>query len=158
MTNLQLGMRFVDKIQAISAVQKVVNSKSDQWKMKFCKDNGARPNAYVLDIYSRKIYRRTYQSNFYPVGHKDFWRDAPYNLTFYPLSVNNQRGRKHDTRFRGKWIIENRILPQDVADAECLGIIEKIVISLIQAMYKFLFFKVIMFRISINDISFLNFF
>ncbi|KAI5666164.1 hypothetical protein M9H77_16017 [Catharanthus roseus] len=59
-----------------------------------CKDNGTRPDAYVPDIYSRETYRRTYQSNFYPVGHEDFWRDAPYNLTFYTPNMNNQRGRK----------------------------------------------------------------
>ncbi|KAI5658627.1 hypothetical protein M9H77_27420 [Catharanthus roseus] len=58
------------------------------------RENGTRPYAYVPDIYSRETYRRTYQSNFYPVGHEDFWRDAPYNLTFYPPNMNNQRGRK----------------------------------------------------------------
>ncbi|KAI5668490.1 hypothetical protein M9H77_18343 [Catharanthus roseus] len=58
-----------------------------------CKDNGTRPDAYVSDIYSRETYSRTYQSNFYPVAHDDFWRDAPYNLTFYPLNMNNEQGR-----------------------------------------------------------------
>ncbi|KAI5682499.1 hypothetical protein M9H77_03727 [Catharanthus roseus] len=36
------------------------------------RDNSTRPNAYVPDIYSFETYRRTYQSNFYPVGHEDF--------------------------------------------------------------------------------------
>ncbi|KAI5657518.1 hypothetical protein M9H77_26311 [Catharanthus roseus] len=66
------------------------------------RDNGTRPDAYMLDIYSRDTYRRTYQSNFYLVGHEDFWRDAPYNLTFYPPNMNNQQGRKQDTRFQGE--------------------------------------------------------
>ncbi|KAI5668178.1 hypothetical protein M9H77_18031 [Catharanthus roseus] len=30
--------------------------------------------------------------------HEDFWRDAPYNLTFYPPNMNNQQGRKQGTR------------------------------------------------------------
>ncbi|KAI5656669.1 hypothetical protein M9H77_25462 [Catharanthus roseus] len=53
------------------------------------KDNGTRPDAYVADIYLRETYRRTYQSNFYPVGHENFWKDAPYNLAFYPPNMNN---------------------------------------------------------------------
>ncbi|KAI5654616.1 hypothetical protein M9H77_31803 [Catharanthus roseus] len=94
---------------------------------KVCKDNSTRPDAYVSDIYSQETYRRTYQSNFYPVEHEDFWRDVPNNLTFYPPNMKNNG-------------IENMILPQDVADVECPGIIEKIVITSIQAMYKFFFF------------------
>ncbi|KAI5682457.1 hypothetical protein M9H77_03685 [Catharanthus roseus] len=57
-----------------------------------CNDNGTRPYAYAPEIYSQETYRRTYQSNFYLVVHEEFWRDAPYNLTFYPLNMNNQRG------------------------------------------------------------------
>ncbi|KAI5665920.1 hypothetical protein M9H77_15773 [Catharanthus roseus] len=72
-----------------------------------CRDNGTRPDAYVSDTYSRETYRMTYQSNFYPVGHKGFWRDAPYNLTFYPTSMNNQRGRKQCTRFCGEIDYQN---------------------------------------------------
>ncbi|KAI5662522.1 hypothetical protein M9H77_21845 [Catharanthus roseus] len=72
-----------------------------------CKDNGTRPNACVLDIHSRETYKRIYQSNFYPVGYEDFWRDAPYNLTFYPPIMNNQWGRKHGTRFRGEMDYRN---------------------------------------------------
>ncbi|KAI5671829.1 hypothetical protein M9H77_12193 [Catharanthus roseus] len=59
-----------------------------------CKDNGTRPDDYMLDIYSQETYRRTYQSNFYLFGFEDFWRDAPYNLIFYPPNMNNRQGRK----------------------------------------------------------------
>ncbi|KAI5658137.1 hypothetical protein M9H77_26930 [Catharanthus roseus] len=59
-----------------------------------CKDNGTRPDAYVPDIYLRETYRRTYQSNFYPVRYENFWRVAPYNLTFDPSNMNYQQGRK----------------------------------------------------------------
>ncbi|KAI5662197.1 hypothetical protein M9H77_21520 [Catharanthus roseus] len=67
-----------------------------------CKDNCTRPDAYMPDIYSRETNRKTYQSNFYPVGHEDFWKDAPCNLTFYSSNMNNQRGKKEGTRFRGE--------------------------------------------------------
>ncbi|KAI5673842.1 hypothetical protein M9H77_14206 [Catharanthus roseus] len=87
------------------------------------RDNGTRQDVYVSDIYLHETYRRTYRSNFYPVGHEDYWRDAPYNLKFYPPNMNNQRGREKGTRFREKRIIEIRILPQDVADVECPCII-----------------------------------
>ncbi|KAI5683185.1 hypothetical protein M9H77_04413 [Catharanthus roseus] len=90
-----------------------------------CRENGTRADTYVLDIYSRETYKRTYQSKFHPVGHENFVRDAPYNLTFHPPNMNNERGRKHGTRFRGKWIIEIWILPQDVADIAYRDIIEK---------------------------------
>ncbi|KAI5667382.1 hypothetical protein M9H77_17235 [Catharanthus roseus] len=72
-----------------------------------CKDNGTRPDTYVSDIYSQKTYRQTYQSNFYPVVYEDFWRDAPYNLTFYPPNKNNQRCRKNGKRFRGEMDYRN---------------------------------------------------
>ncbi|KAI5665945.1 hypothetical protein M9H77_15798 [Catharanthus roseus] len=91
-----------------------------------CRENDTRANTYVSDIYSQEMYRKTYQSNFYPVGHEDFWRDAPYNLTFHPPNMNNEPGRKHDTRFGRKLIIEIRILPEDVADVACRDIIQKI--------------------------------
>ncbi|KAI5666134.1 hypothetical protein M9H77_15987 [Catharanthus roseus] len=77
-----------------------------------CRENGIIPDAYVPDIYSRKTYKRTYQSNFNPVVHEDFRRDAPYNLTLCPLNINNQRTRKQDTRFPGKWVIEIWISPK----------------------------------------------
>ncbi|KAI5662051.1 hypothetical protein M9H77_21374 [Catharanthus roseus] len=71
------------------------------------RENDMRADTYVPYIYSRETYRRTYQSNFYSVGHKDFWRVAPYNLTFDPPNMNNERGRKQGTRFRGKMDYRN---------------------------------------------------
>ncbi|KAI5677024.1 hypothetical protein M9H77_07974 [Catharanthus roseus] len=143
MSDVQLGMRFIDKIQTPSVIALLILEKFDgidslQEKQPFfslqgqgiqklrlasrsllavsdflscserqifhyvCRDNGARPDTYVSDIYSWETYRRTYQSNFYPFGHKNFWRDDPYNLAFYPSNMNNQRGRKQGTRLRGK--------------------------------------------------------
>ncbi|KAI5648059.1 hypothetical protein M9H77_34064 [Catharanthus roseus] len=77
----------------------------------FCKDNGTRTYAYVPNIYLKQTYRRTYQSNFYPVAHEDFWRDAPYNLTFYPPNMNDQRGQKQGSRFRREMDYRNRGSP-----------------------------------------------
>ncbi|KAI5650436.1 hypothetical protein M9H77_36441 [Catharanthus roseus] len=72
-----------------------------------CKENCTRTYIYVMDIYSRETYRRTYQSNFHPVGHENFWRDTPYNLTFHPPNMNNERGKKQGIRFRGKMDYRN---------------------------------------------------
>ncbi|KAI5675524.1 hypothetical protein M9H77_06474 [Catharanthus roseus] len=72
-----------------------------------CRESSTRSDTYVLDIYSRETYRRTYQSNFYPVGHEDFWRDASYNLIFHSPNMNNERGRKQGTRFRGEMNYRN---------------------------------------------------
>ncbi|KAI5667648.1 hypothetical protein M9H77_17501 [Catharanthus roseus] len=91
-----------------------------------CRENGTRTDTYVPDIYLRETYRRTYQSDFHPVGHEKYWRDAPYNLTFHPPNMNNERGRKQAQDFGGKWIIKIRILSQDVADIACWVIIEKL--------------------------------
>ncbi|KAI5674085.1 hypothetical protein M9H77_14449 [Catharanthus roseus] len=78
MIDIQLGMRFVNKVQAISAV--------------LCRENGSRANAYVLEIYSRQTYKRTYQANFHPVLSENFWRIFPFNLTFYPPNMKKERG------------------------------------------------------------------
>ncbi|KAI5683226.1 hypothetical protein M9H77_04454 [Catharanthus roseus] len=44
-----------------------------------------------------------FQTGFVANGNdKYFWRDAPYNLTFYPPNMNNQRGREQGTRFSGE--------------------------------------------------------
>ncbi|KAI5668524.1 hypothetical protein M9H77_18377 [Catharanthus roseus] len=155
MTDLQLEMRFVDKIQVIqnkhrnmtskfiskltsylvannpeipvsNVIQEVqvLLQKGCSYKRAYCgkwqeytlscshalavyKDNGTRPDAYVPDKYSRETYRRTYQSNFYPVVHEDFWRDAPYNLTLYPPNINNQWDRKKGPRFREEMDYQN---------------------------------------------------
>ncbi|KAI5659002.1 hypothetical protein M9H77_27795 [Catharanthus roseus] len=132
MIDIQLGMRFVVKIQehtnkhrnmtskfisklilhlvandpeipvsnVIQEVQVLLQTKYTLLCSHVFADNGTRPDAYMSDIYSMETYKR--KSNFYPFGHEDFWRDAPYNLTFYPLHMNNQRDRKQGTRFQGK--------------------------------------------------------
>ncbi|KAI5659052.1 hypothetical protein M9H77_27845 [Catharanthus roseus] len=102
-----------------------------------CRENRSRTDAYVLEIYSRQMYRKTYQENFHPVLSENFLRDVPFNLTFYPPNMKNERGRNKASDFRGKWIIEIRILPQDVVDVTCRDIIGKIVITLDRTMYKF---------------------
>ncbi|KAI5659373.1 hypothetical protein M9H77_28166 [Catharanthus roseus] len=77
-------------------------------------------DTYAPDVYSRETYKRTYQENFH---------------------LNGVGNRARD--FRRKWIIEIRILPQDVANATCWDIIENIVITSVQAIYKFVFLKVL---------------
>ncbi|KAI5673057.1 hypothetical protein M9H77_13421 [Catharanthus roseus] len=74
-----------------------------------CRENGLRADTYVPEIYSRQTYRRTYQANFHPVLMENFWRDVPFNLTFYPPNMKKERGRKQGKQFQGKWIIEIRI-------------------------------------------------
>ncbi|KAI5671949.1 hypothetical protein M9H77_12313 [Catharanthus roseus] len=195
MTDIQLGMRFVDKVQAISAVQqyKHRNMSSKFISMSIshlvandveipvsnviqevhvlfqmgctykraccgksqahtlpcshalviCRENSTRADTYVLDIYSRETYRRTYQSNFYPVLNENFWRDVPYNLTFHPPNMNNERSRKQGTRFRGEMDHRNLDFPPRMEHVVCRDVIEKIVIIPVKAMYKFVFLKVL---------------
>ncbi|KAI5680875.1 hypothetical protein M9H77_02102 [Catharanthus roseus] len=59
-----------------------------------CRENGSRTDTYVPEIYSRQTYRRTYQVNFHLVLSENFWRDVPFNLTFYPPNMKKERGRK----------------------------------------------------------------
>ncbi|KAI5659763.1 hypothetical protein M9H77_28556 [Catharanthus roseus] len=59
-----------------------------------CRKNGSRIDTYVSEIYSRQMYRRTYQSNFHPVFSENFWKDVPFNLTFYPPNMKKERDRK----------------------------------------------------------------
>ncbi|KAI5657729.1 hypothetical protein M9H77_26522 [Catharanthus roseus] len=165
MTDIQLGMRFVDKVQtvlfqtgctykrawyaqkfAIERIEKKsrehkvttynpregiyivrspirvfgtgnnvytlrLNNKScscGKWKtyilpsshiLAMCRENGSRTDTYVPKIYSRQTYRRTYQANFHPVLSENFLRDVPFNLTFYPPNMKNERGRKQGKRF-----------------------------------------------------------
>ncbi|KAI5659173.1 hypothetical protein M9H77_27966 [Catharanthus roseus] len=128
MTNIQLGMRFVDKVQTVSAVRKYSVSVGREYRiLKMCRKNGLRTDNYVPEIYSRQTYKRTYQANFHPILSENFWRDVPFNLTFYPPSMKKEE----------KWIIEIRILPQDVVDVACRDIIGKIIIIPDRAMYKF---------------------
>ncbi|KAI5678134.1 hypothetical protein M9H77_09084 [Catharanthus roseus] len=56
-----------------------------------CRENGSRANTYVLEIYSRQTYIRTYQTNFHPVLSENFWRDAHFNLIFYPPNMKSNR-------------------------------------------------------------------
>ncbi|KAI5659234.1 hypothetical protein M9H77_28027 [Catharanthus roseus] len=102
-----------------------------------CRENGLRTDTYVPEIYLRQMYRRTYRANFHPVLSENFWRGVPVNLTFYPPNMKKERGRKSGKQFQGKWIIEIRILSQDMANVACRDIIEKIVITPDLAMYKF---------------------
>ncbi|KAI5675279.1 hypothetical protein M9H77_06229 [Catharanthus roseus] len=67
-----------------------------------CRKNGSRTDTYVPEIYSRQTYRRTYQANFHPVLSENFWRDVPFNLTFYPPNMKKERGRKQGKRFHGE--------------------------------------------------------
>ncbi|KAI5680566.1 hypothetical protein M9H77_01793 [Catharanthus roseus] len=72
-----------------------------------CRENGSRTDAYVPEIYSRQTYIKTYQANFYPVLSENFWRDVPFNLTFYPPNMKKERGRKKGKRFQGKMDYRN---------------------------------------------------
>ncbi|KAI5683595.1 hypothetical protein M9H77_04823 [Catharanthus roseus] len=58
------------------------------------RENVSRVDTYVPEIYSRQMYRRTYQANFHPVLSENFWWDVPFNLTFYPPNMKKERGRK----------------------------------------------------------------
>ncbi|KAI5663944.1 hypothetical protein M9H77_23267 [Catharanthus roseus] len=72
-----------------------------------CRENGSRVDTYVPEIYSRQTYRKTYQANFYPVLSENFWRDVPFNLTFYPPNMKKERGKKQGTRFQGEMDYRN---------------------------------------------------
>ncbi|KAI5652422.1 hypothetical protein M9H77_29609 [Catharanthus roseus] len=82
-----------------------------------CRENGMRVDTYVPEIYLRQTYRRTYQANFHPVLSENFRRDVPYNLTFYPPNMNNERGRKQGTRFQGE--IDYRNLDSPLRCGRC---------------------------------------
>ncbi|KAI5682284.1 hypothetical protein M9H77_03512 [Catharanthus roseus] len=57
-----------------------------------CRENGSRTDTYVPEIYSRQMYKRTYQTNFHPVLSENFWRDVPFSLTFYPPNMKKEQG------------------------------------------------------------------
>ncbi|KAI5671447.1 hypothetical protein M9H77_11811 [Catharanthus roseus] len=97
MNDIQLGMGFVDKVQAISA-RYLSQTSSKKYKYYFKR---------VVRTRGHKTYRRTYQSNFHPVFNENFWRDVPYSLTFHPPNMNNERGRKQRTRFWGEMDYRN---------------------------------------------------
>ncbi|KAI5673835.1 hypothetical protein M9H77_14199 [Catharanthus roseus] len=60
---------------------------------------GQEADTYVPEIYLRQTYKRTYQANFHPILSENFWRDVPFNLTFYPPNMKKERGRKQGKRF-----------------------------------------------------------
>ncbi|KAI5648697.1 hypothetical protein M9H77_34702 [Catharanthus roseus] len=103
-----LDMRFVDKVQAVSAVRKYSVSVGREYRvLKMCRENGSRTDAYVPEIYLRQTYIKTYQANFHPVLSEYFWRDVPFNLTFYPPNIKKERGRKQGKRFQGEMDYRN---------------------------------------------------
>ncbi|KAI5648517.1 hypothetical protein M9H77_34522 [Catharanthus roseus] len=104
-----------------------------------CRKNGTRADTYMPNIYSRETYRRTYQSHFHPVGLEKFWRDAPYNLTFHPPNMNNERGRKQGTRFRGEMDYRNLDSPPRCDRCRMPGHNIKNCNNPVQAMYNFVF-------------------
>ncbi|KAI5658877.1 hypothetical protein M9H77_27670 [Catharanthus roseus] len=80
-------------------------------RVSVCRENGSRTDTYVPEIYSRQTYRRTYQVNLHPVLSENFWRDVPFNLTFYPPNMKRNGVGNRASDFRGEWIIKNQILP-----------------------------------------------
>ncbi|KAI5680983.1 hypothetical protein M9H77_02210 [Catharanthus roseus] len=74
----------------------VTQWESSQWYSS-ARESGTRADTYVPDIYLRETYRRTYEANFHPILNENYWRDVPYNLTFYPPNMNKERDRKQGT-------------------------------------------------------------
>ncbi|KAI5676202.1 hypothetical protein M9H77_07152 [Catharanthus roseus] len=72
-----------------------------------CRENRPRADTYVPEIYSRQTYRITYQANFHPVLSENFWRDVPFNLTFYPTNMKKEWRRKQGKRFQGEMDYRN---------------------------------------------------
>ncbi|KAI5666462.1 hypothetical protein M9H77_16315 [Catharanthus roseus] len=72
-----------------------------------CRETGSRTDAYVLEIYSRQTYIKTYEANFHLVLSENFWRDVSFNLTFYPPNMKKKRGRKQGKRFQGEMDYRN---------------------------------------------------
>ncbi|KAI5664998.1 hypothetical protein M9H77_24321 [Catharanthus roseus] len=171
-----LGMRFDDKVQAISAVRKWsisvhknLSTKSTSISISHlvANDNEIHVSSIIQKVQLRKIaniyiafflmflqcvekmvnsrhlcagdifatnVQKNLPSEFSLVLSENFWRDVPFNLIFYPPNMKNERDMKQSKRFQGTWIIEIRILPQDVADVACRNIIEKIIITPDQTM------------------------
>ncbi|KAI5656790.1 hypothetical protein M9H77_25583 [Catharanthus roseus] len=77
------------------------------YEVHLCRENGSRTNTYMPEIYWRQTYRKTYQANFHPVLSENFWRDVPFNLTFYPPNMKKERGRKQGKRFQGEMDYRN---------------------------------------------------
>ncbi|KAI5658234.1 hypothetical protein M9H77_27027 [Catharanthus roseus] len=102
-----------------------------------CRENGSRTDTYVPEIYSRQTYRRTYQVNFHPVLSENFWRDIPFNLTFYPPNMKKERGRKQGKRYQGNMDYRNLDSPPRCGKCRMPEHNRKIVITPDRAMYKF---------------------
>ncbi|KAI5673169.1 hypothetical protein M9H77_13533 [Catharanthus roseus] len=108
-----------------------------------CRENDTRADTYVPDIYSRETYRRTYQTNFHPVLNENFLRDVPYNFTFYPPNMNKEQSRKQGTRFQGKMDYRNPDSLPRCSRCRMPGHNRKNCHNPGQAMYKFVFLKVL---------------
>ncbi|KAI5683558.1 hypothetical protein M9H77_04786 [Catharanthus roseus] len=91
-----------------------------------CKENESRIDTYVPEIYSRQMYRRTYQAIFHSIVSENFWRDVLFSLTFYPPNMKNERGKKQGKRFHEEMDYRNLDSPQDVVDVACRDVIEKL--------------------------------
>ncbi|KAI5654956.1 hypothetical protein M9H77_32143 [Catharanthus roseus] len=115
MTDIQLGMGFVDKVQTISAVfandpeipvsniiQEVqvfcIGFKPEDCIQIFASQNKQSPcekwQTYTLTcshVLTVCRENRTYQANFHPILSDNFWRDVPFNLTFYPPNMKKER-------------------------------------------------------------------
>ncbi|KAI5668516.1 hypothetical protein M9H77_18369 [Catharanthus roseus] len=102
-----------------------------------CRENGSRTDTYVPEIYLRQTYIKTYQANFYPVLSENFWRDVPFNLTFYPPNMKKERGRKQGKRFQEEMDYRNPDSPLRCGRRCMPGHNRKIVITPDRAMYKF---------------------
>ncbi|KAI5674427.1 hypothetical protein M9H77_14791 [Catharanthus roseus] len=76
-----------------------------------CRENGSRTDAYVPEIYFRQTYIKTYQANFHLVLSENFWRDVPFNLTFYHPNMKKERSRKQEKRFQGEMDYRNPDFP-----------------------------------------------
>ncbi|KAI5659126.1 hypothetical protein M9H77_27919 [Catharanthus roseus] len=77
------------------------------YEVHLCREKGSRADAYVPKIYSGQTYKKTYQANFHPVLSENFWRDVPFNLTFYLPNMKNERDRKQGKRFQGEMSYRN---------------------------------------------------
>ncbi|KAI5656642.1 hypothetical protein M9H77_25435 [Catharanthus roseus] len=90
-------------------------------RVSVCRENGSRTNTYVPEIYSRQMYRKIYQANFHPVLSENFWRDVPFNITFYPPNMKKERGRKQGKQFQGEMDYRNPDSPPRCGRCRMLG-------------------------------------
>ncbi|KAI5672369.1 hypothetical protein M9H77_12733 [Catharanthus roseus] len=70
-----------------------------------------REQILMCQRYIRENVQKTYQANFNPVLSENFWRDVPYNLTFYAPNMKKERCRKQGTRFQGEMDYRNSDSP-----------------------------------------------